>query len=146
MQVRSLASVASLRPPIRFMACHVGFHCKSHSVWLLLARVITATDAPGKPYQFGSSLGAGPTPVGKLLLGLARDDLLMVSVFGLWPQVFRDYTGTLDAAGKARAMIAIPRHSVLIGTRIHTAAVTLDPARPSGIRSVSQTTSFTIVK
>ncbi len=107
---------------------------------------LTATDAPGLHYQFGSSLGAGPILVGKLLLGLARDDLLTVSVFGLWPHVFRDYTGTLDAAGKARATIAIPQYTVLIGARIHTAAVTLDPARPSGIRSVSQTNSFTIVK
>ena len=98
------------------------------------------------PYQLGSSLGTGPISIGNRKLDLSPDDILSVSVLGLWPQVFQSYQGLLDAQGRAKAAIHIPNVQALIGLRIHTAFVTLDPQAPSGIRSISNTETFTISK
>ena len=102
-----------------------------------------AADA-GLPYQIGSSLGAGPTPVGNRSINLTVDDLLVVSVSGLLPAVFADYAGRLDPSGKATASIRLPPFPALKGLRIHSAFVTLDAAMPSGIRTISATAIFSI--
>ena len=105
--------------------------------------------APGDaalPYQVGSSLGTGPIPIGKRQLGLSPDDLLVVSAMGYWPWVFSSYRGAIDSMGQAKATINIPNIPALIGQKIHTAFVTQDPQAPSGIRSISNTFSFTITK
>ena len=44
------------------------------------------------------------------------------------------------------AAIHIPNLPALIGVRLHSAFVTLGPSAPSGIRSISNTFSFTITK
>jgi hypothetical protein len=107
---------------------------------------LAAMEARGLPYQLGSSFGAGPTPVDTREIGLLKDDLLFVSVAGLWPTVFQGYTGTLDAAGKARATIVVPMNTALVGTDVHSAAVTFDPSWRSGIRSISVPVSFRILQ
>jgi len=107
---------------------------------------LAAMEARGLPCQFGSSFGTGPTYIDTREIGLKKDDLLFVSVAGLWPKISRNYAGTLNAAGKARATIVIPGDTALIGTHVHSAAVTFDYSWPSGIRSISQTCSITITK
>jgi len=106
--------------------------------------VLTAARDAGRPFLVGSSLGIGPIPVDTRRIDLSPDDLLRVSSGGLWPSVFSGYHGVLDGKGQATASIHIPNNPVLIGTRIHTAFVTLDPASPSGVRSISNTETFTI--
>ena len=98
------------------------------------------------PCLLGSSLGTGPISIGNRKLDLSPDDLLVVSVRGFWPQVFQGYQGILNAQGQATAAINLPNIPALTGTRIHSAFVTLDPAAPYGIRSISDTYSFTITK
>jgi len=112
----------------------------------VVAFMLTATDAVGLPCQLGSSLGTGPIPIDTRNLSLSPDGLLALSVAGLWPAIFSGYRGLIDNRGRARAAIHIPNLLALIGTRIHTAFVTLDPAAPSGIRSISNTYSFSITK
>ena len=107
---------------------------------------LTATDYPGIRFQLGSSLGTGPIKIDTRTINLSADNLLAVSVAGLWPMVFSGYQGAIDGNGQAKAAIHIPNIPGLIGTRIHTAFVTLDPQAPSGIRSISNTVSFTISK
>ena len=105
--------------------------------------------APGDgnlPYQVGSSLGTGPIPIDTRKLDLNPDALLQASVTGVWPWIFSGFRGVFDAKGMAMAAIHIPNDPALIGLRIHTAFVTLDPAAPSGIRSISNAFSFTITK
>ncbi|MBN2491208.1 MAG: FG-GAP repeat protein [Planctomycetes bacterium] len=103
--------------------------------------------APGDqilPFQIGSSLGSGPIVIGNRTLGLSGDGLLLVSVSGFCPGIFQGYRGVIDNQCQARAAIGIPNHPTLIGVRIHTAFVTLDPNAPAGIKSISNTFSFTI--
>ena len=98
----------------------------------------------GLPYQVGTSLGDGPTPIGSRTLKLSLDDLLLVTVNGWLPSVFRNYAGVLDASGKARADIVIVNDTRLVGTRLHTAFLTLDANAPFGVKSISDTFSFGI--
>jgi len=100
----------------------------------------------GLPFQLGSSLGTGPIPVDKRQLGLSPDDLLVVTVNNYWPAIFSGYRGVIGANGQAQAAIHIPNLTVLIGLRLHTAFVTLSAAAPSGIRSISNTLSFSITR
>jgi len=100
----------------------------------------------GRPFQIGTSLGAGPLPLGTRWILLSPDNLLVVTVNDHWPSVFSGYRGVIDAKGEARATIHIPNQPALIGVRLHSAFVTLDPAAPLGIRSISNTFSFSITK
>ena len=90
-----------------------------------IGRIMTLNlTAPGDanlPYHVGSSLGTGPIPVDNRLLNLDPDNLLAVSVKGLWPSIFSGYRSTLDSKGKAKAAINIPNVPALIGLRLHTA-------------------------
>ena len=112
----------------------------------ILNLTLTATGDVGLSYQVGSSLGTGPIPVDSRRLNLGPDDLLAVSVHGLWPTIFSGFRGLIDTKGQARATVHIPNIPSLIGIRLHTAFVTLDPAAPSGIRSISNTFSFSITR
>ena len=107
---------------------------------------LNANNDPGLFFQLGSSLGTGPIPIDTRNLGLSPDNLLQISVGGLWPGIFSGYSGTLDGQGQAKASINIPNIPFLIGLHIHTAFVTLDPLAPSGIKSISNTFSFSITK
>jgi hypothetical protein len=107
---------------------------------------LTASNDPGRAYQVGSSLSAGPIPIDTREINLGVDALLQVSLGGLLPAVFVNYTGFLDAQGTARAALAIPPSSGLVGLPIHTAFVTLDATAPSGVRSISNTFGFTVAK
>ena len=107
---------------------------------------LRAYEDPSYPYQLGSSFGTGPIPIGPRRLCLDPDMLLVVSSSGQWPGIFEGYRGILDAQGHASAAIRIPDNPALVGLRIHTAFVTLDPRLSSGIRSISNTFSFSIMK
>lgn len=107
---------------------------------------LVATADAGLAYQVGSSLGTGPIVLGTRRLGLSPDDLLRVSVQGLLPGIFVSYTGRLDATGRANANIRIPAVKALVGVRIHSAFVTLSAIAPLGIKSISNTFSFSITK
>ena len=105
---------------------------------------LTATDDVGLAYLVGSSLGPGPFPLGNRQVGLSPDDLLVVSVNGYWPGVFSGYQGLIGTNGQAKASINIPNIPALIGLRIYSAFMTLSPSEPLGIKSISETFSFTI--
>jgi len=107
---------------------------------------LTATSDAGLPYQLGSSLGTGPIPIDTRTLALSPDDLLRVSVNDYWPWIFAGYRGVMDVNGQAHAAIHLPNIPALIGVRLHTAFLTIDPQAPSGIRSISTTFSFSITK
>lgn len=91
----------------------------------------------GKPYQVGTSLGVGPTPIGTLSLPLSVDELLKLSTSGLAPGMFVGYVGTLDTQGAGAAKLVIPNIAVLKGVRIYSAVLTLDFKKPFGISQIS---------
>jgi len=107
---------------------------------------LTAVRSRGLGYRLASSLGTGPIQIANRQIGLSPDWLFLVSAGGVLPSIFASYAGTMDQQGTARATINIPNDSKLIGARIHTAYVTLDAAAPFGIRSISNTVSFSIAK
>jgi hypothetical protein len=74
------------------------------------------------------------------------DKLLEVSVGNVLPTIFVGYQGVIGTNGQAAAKINIPNISGLVGQKIHTAFVTLGPTSPFGIKSISNTYSFTITK
>lgn len=95
----------------------------------------------GLRYQAATSLGRGPTPIGSRSIFLTVDPLFVASVRGVLPTVFVAYAGTITAAGRATAGLAIPPVAALVGTNLHTAFVTL---AASGVRSVSNTWSVQV--
>lgn len=105
---------------------------------------LTATNSPALQYQLGSSLGLGPIAIGTRSLGLAPDNLLVVSVGGFLPGVFANYAGWMDKQGVAKAAINLLKDARLVGIQIHTAFITLDAASPLGIKDISNTASFKI--
>lgn len=107
---------------------------------------LRAVESPGLPYQVGASMSLGPIRFDGRELALGADALLFLSLSGLWPSVFAGFRGVLDGQGQARADIHIPNAAALIGLRIHSAFVTVDPKSPSGIRSVSSTFSFSVTQ
>jgi hypothetical protein len=108
-------------------------------------RLIAPSDG-GLRYRVGTSLGTGPIPIGNRTIGLGFDAILGASLLGLLPTLFVDYSGTLDAQGEGIAKINILKDPLLIGVRLHSAFVTLNPSAPSGVQSISNTFSFTITK
>jgi hypothetical protein len=107
---------------------------------------LSAPADAGLPYQCATSLGLGPIPIGSRSLNLTADALMVMSIGGALPSVFVNYVGTLDTSGQGKAKINIPPFTVLIGTRLHTAFVTLDSMAPQGIKSISPTFSFSVTK
>ncbi len=99
----------------------------------------------GLRFQAGTALGTGPIPLGSRRLHLSPDGLLMLSTSPAAPAWFGNYGGILNATGNAVATLAVPSFPALIGIRVHTAFVTLDPAASLGIREISATTGTTIV-
>ncbi len=113
------------------------------------ATVILALSSPadaGLSYQAGTSLGTGPVPIGKRRLHLSLDDLLLITIQGHLPMIFKGYTGFLDSSGKGSAGIAIPGNSALVGVRLHSAFLSLKAGEPYNVKSISNTYSFTITK
>jgi hypothetical protein len=109
--------------------------------------ITLALNAPGNEglsYQGGSSLSSGPIRIDKRQIELGIDDVLIVSTSSVLPSIFSGYRGIIDSFGTAKAAIHIPKTKVLVGLRIHTAFVTIDPEAHSGIRSISNTEAFTI--
>lgn len=101
----------------------------------------------GLPYQVGTSLGLGPIPIGARKLGLSLDSLLEISIRGLLPAIFKNYTGNLASpAGTAVADIVIPKNAGLIGVRLHSAFVTIKSGAPHNLQSISNTYSFTVAR
>jgi len=107
---------------------------------------LLASAGVGLPYQLGTSLGTGPIPIDARTLSLSPDNLLVATVFNHWPSIFSDYQGAIGANGQARAAVHIPNVPALVGVRLHSAFLTLDPVAPSGVRSISNTFSFSVAK
>jgi len=105
---------------------------------------LTAQHEGGLQYQLASSLGVGPIHLGNRQLRLSPDVIFLLSVGGLTPQIFDRYFGFLDPAGSATARIRIPSLSSLKGVLLHNAFVTLRPAVPIQIQTISLTYSFRI--
>jgi hypothetical protein len=103
-----------------------------------------AYQSPGLSYQVGTSFGSGPIILGTRRLDLSLDALLELSVTGLAPSIFVGYRGVIDATGRAQASIRVPKEVALVGTRLHSAFVTLRPQAPFGIHAISNTFMFVI--
>ncbi len=112
-------------------------------VGTVLALALTTGDA-FIPFRVASALGTGPIRVGPRRIDLAVDGLLIATIQNVLPTVFSGYSGNADAAGQAQASVRIPAFPALAGTVVHSAFVTLSARAPSGIRGISNTTSFTI--
>ena len=54
------------------------------------------------------------------------------------------FQGTFDNQGQAQARVNIPSWRVLIGLTLHSAFVALDQSAPFGIKSISNTLSFSV--
>jgi hypothetical protein len=111
----------------------------------MVTLLLSSSDSPDRPYQLGTALGQGPIPIDTRKIDLQFDALLYCSVNNLCVDVFQQFTGILDAVGQGQASLRIPGDQRLVGVTVHTAFVTLDPAAPSGIRSISNTIPVTIV-
>lgn len=98
---------------------------------------------PGKAYVSAASFSPRPgfTLAGKWI-PLNIDGLFQASL--TQPSIFLNFTGFLDATGRATPSIRIPNATALRGLRIFLATMVLDPQAPGGIAQVSQEYGATI--
>jgi len=118
----------------------------STSVGGTLRLGLLAPDDGGLPYQVATSLGVGPIHIGSRSLDLDVDGIMIASVGGYLPTIFRGYAGRMSSTGTAQAEIAIPNDAGLIGLRLHSAFVTAKPGEPQNLKTISRTYSFTITQ
>jgi len=111
-----------------------------HAITLNLAPRFDA----GLSYQLACSFGTGPIQISNSQLGLSADVLLWMSLNNVLPTVFQRFSGIVDAQGFASANINIPAIPSIVGLKIHSAFITMSPPASSGIKSISNTYSFTI--
>jgi len=105
---------------------------------------LNAVGAGNKSYFAGTSLGKGPIPLDTRKINLFPDTVLSVSTSGLLPSVFSAYNGILPNSGSATAKLNIPASPALVGLRIYSAFLTIDPAAPSGVLTISNTNTTEI--
>jgi len=98
---------------------------------------IKASGDPNRGYVLGASLGTTPgIGTARGTIPLNPDPLLLASLSG--SPMFHSFAGVLDASGRADAYIDIPGlRPGLVGARFFVAFVTLDPAQPAGIATIS---------
>jgi Concanavalin A-like lectin/glucanases superfamily/IPT/TIG domain len=87
-----------------------------------------------------SEAGTSPgLPLPAPLMGVfpLNPPLLFTALSPVYPDLFHGFTGTTDASGVAFASIDVPALPALEGIALSAAFVTLDPAGPFGIGSVS---------
>ncbi len=106
---------------------------------------LSAPAAAGLSYQVALSFHTRP---GILLpvyreLPLNPDWLFFLTVTTVSPY-FKDFAGTLDKSGQAKATFAIPGDPSLRGINVFAAFAVLDPAAPGGIRTFSNAECITI--
>jgi hypothetical protein len=91
----------------------------------------------GRVYLAASSLGSSPgIPIDTRVLPLNGDLLLRLTIGGL-PPILTGYVGALDQDGIGSGRISFAGFPQMLGLRFFTAFVVLDPAGPSGIRTIS---------
>jgi hypothetical protein len=86
-----------------------------------------------------SATGFAPgVPIGDLSLPLVPDGVFAASLSGSLGPILQQGSGTLDGAGHASALLDLSGFGPLTGVRLWAAAVTLDAAAPSGVRTISK--------
>ncbi|MBN2491061.1 MAG: hypothetical protein JXQ29_09445 [Planctomycetes bacterium] len=137
-------SMSALKMQFRFPDISLTITGSPRPGGKLTLDLLSGGDA-GLPYQLGSSFGLGPIVLGPRQIDLSPDVLLALSVGNSLPSVFVNYSGVLDTSGTAKAGISLPAVPALVGISIYTAFVTLDPASPFGIRSISGAEKLAII-
>lgn len=118
---------------------------------------LTAPEDAGLPYRLAWSFSGSPTPLAMVGTGDWRsvelnpfapgggfDFLYLLSTTAAGAGLFSGTTGTLDTTGAATTSVAIPNIPALSGTRVFAAFVTLEPASPSGLKTLSRRFPVTI--
>ncbi len=103
-----------------------------------------ASGHEGRLVRFAAALGNDALQIDHRFVNLSRDPLLIATVAGALPTVFRDFVGVIDNQGEANATIALPSSSALVGVEAHAAFAVFDPTLPSGIGLLSNSVVLTI--
>jgi len=108
---------------------------------------LTAYADGGKIYILGMSFtGLRPAlPIDRRFVPLAADNLFFLTIGNALPMIFTNFTGTLSAAGTARATLNIPNVPALVNIKLYAAYVTL-PGGPAGVNTISNPLTFTITQ
>jgi hypothetical protein len=93
--------------------------------------------SPGRVFVAGAALGSSPgIPIDTRVLPLNFDAVLQITVGGL-PPILTGYAGALNQDGIGAGKIDFAGFPEFRGLRFFNAFVVLDPAAPSGIRTIS---------
>jgi hypothetical protein len=105
---------------------------------------LDSPETPNLPFVLGCAMGPGPIAIDTRSLPLAGDLLLFDCLSGVYPSVFINFVGTLDAIGfSVNSQIAIPNLPVLIGINFYCAFGVLDVSWPGSVRTISHNAVFT---
>jgi subtilisin family serine protease len=109
---------------------------------------IERADRPGDFYMILPSLsGSDPGfllapyfPADARTVPVNVDILTLVELFNSYPQYFFDFSGTLDASGRATALIAVPPgHLFAPGQTVTFCAITFSPTDFSSVKTITNT-------
>jgi len=100
---------------------------------------------PDKAYLVLTSLTPGVAFIDSRAVRLGFDELTVMSVSGLAPNVFQGYFGRLDGDGVGSARLAIPDLPPLVGLAFYSAFVVVDFDSPSSIGLLSNTVEVRVV-
>ena len=99
----------------------------------------------GRIYLLGSSNTAGITAVDQRFLRVGNDELLILSMSGAMPTVFQNYSGTLDAGGRATATLSVPAIPALAGIDLYTTFAVIDFNAPRPVVGMANAVAVKIV-
>jgi Arylsulfotransferase (ASST) len=108
-------------------------------------RLVSKQDA-GRFRLVGTALAPGLIPVDSRFLRIAPGSLTLATLLGTLPTVFPGYVGSFDSNGDSTASMLIPELKMFVGLQLHTMFMTLDPAKPTGIGTISNTVVVNLTK
>ena len=111
-----------------------------------MSLILSLPSDANQPYLLACSAGQGPLPLDTRLLRLDWDLILNLSVFQGGAGIFYNFTGFLGVTGfSSDPAVIVPNMPSLAGLNLHFAAVTGVMAAPSGVNTVTDTLSMTLL-
>jgi hypothetical protein len=106
--------------------------------------MIDAAWEPNRIYQLvlAASDRSGVYLTSTRRLPLDLDNVFIMSILG--GKLFTNFSGTLDAQGRAVGLFTIPSHPTMIGVSLYGAFVILDPVGTPPIRTISNRVVITV--
>ena len=100
---------------------------------------LRAENHPGLGYLMATSATQGILQLDFRFVRMGWDPILAASIWMAAPSVFQNYSGSLDANGRATAAVHIPNIPALVGVKLQNTFLVRDPQARGSVGMVSNT-------